>query len=1032
MGKLSNLEANIIFDAAQKDTFNFYTTMASEISVCPISFISLFTNQEPVLLSSYGLADIDSIKDFDFLRNNFTKSTSDVIIEDTRIDPLYSKLSLGESNPKIIFYAAIPLFDFAGIVIGVLCVSDLHCRKLSNQQLEFLKKLALQIAISIEVRKNQFDLESKNNTLIEANTLLEIIQDSNQIGIWEIDVNTMKTSWNDFVYDILEVSKDFNQDLKNDLNFYHHDYREIISNAVSNAIIYKTPFDVICLLVTAKENNKWARVIGKRVGEKIIGSFQDITSIKERELKFEGIFDSTMTFIGFLNTEGILLEVNKTALNVAGIKKEDVIGKYFWDCYWWQISEKAQEELKVNFKKALADQEVSYEVRINIANEQTTTLLFSLRPIFNEQGKVLFIIPEGREVEELVIARDRFKNVLDGTNVGTWEWKVQTGESIFNERWAEIVGYTLAELEPINIDTWFDLAHPDDLEESTRRIQLCFDRKTEYYEIETRMRHKNSSWVWVRDHGKVIEWTENNKPLTMFGTHEDITKRKTEELELSYQRKNLNALYKLSPIGIALNDYETGEFIDVNEKLFEASGYSKKEFLALRYSDVTPKEYQHLDLIAVEQMQQRNGYDKYQKEYIRKDGSKYPVLLSGVVIEDLSGKKLVWSFIQDISEEKAAEQKLNDAIIRMQAVLNATTEVVIIETDIEGKITLFNSGAEIMLGYKADEVVGNETPEIIHIPKEIVANSLKLFEKYNEEIRGFESLIYEIGRGESVTKEWTYKRKDGSKFPVLLSVSPVVKNNNVTGYLGLATDISALKKVENEIKSLLDITKEQNNRLKNFANIVSHNLRSHSGGISGLIDLLISEFPEIDENEISILLKHGASNLQQTVDDLIDVVKINLSEIKSEEIRVFDFVEKNIQSLALQIKKTNFLINNQVEKEVLIQGIPAYIDSIILNFISNAIKYQSQERESYLNIYTYEENNFVVLNFVDNGLGINLDKHGDKIFGMYKTFHQYEDSRGIGLFISKNQVESLGGKIEVLSEENVGTTFKIKFPLHKS
>ena len=407
-------------------------------------------------------------------------------------------------------------------------------------------------------------------------------------------------------------------------------------------------------------------------------------------------------------------------------------------------------------------------------------------------------------------------------------------------------------------------------------------------------------------------------------------------------------------------------------------------------------------------------------------------MLSGVVIEDLSGKKLVWSFIQDISEEKAAEQKLNDAIIRMQAVLNATTEVVIIETDIEGKITLFNSGAEIMLGYKADEVVGNETPEIIHIPKEIVANSLKLFEKYNEEIRGFESLIYEIGRGESVTKEWTYKRKDGSKFPVLLSVSPVIKNNNVTGYLGVATDISALKKVENEIKSLLDITKEQNNRLKNFANIVSHNLRSHSGGISGLIDLLISEFPEIDENEISILLKHGAANLQQTVDDLIDVVKINLSEIKSEEIRVFDFVEKNIQSLALQIKKTNFLINNQVEKEVLIQGIPAYIDSIILNFISNAIKYQSQERESYLNIHTYEEDNFVVLNFVDNGLGINLDKYGDKIFGMYKTFHQYEDSRGIGLFISKNQVESLGGKIEVLSEENVGTTFKIKFPLHKS
>ena len=291
-------------------------------------------------------------------------------------------------------------------------------------------------------------------------------------------------------------------------------------------------FDIVCMFISAKGNHKWVRSTGKLIGNKIIGSFQDITDIQERELKFEGIFNSIVSLLGFLNTDGVLLEVNRTALILGGIEKSDVIGKYFWDCHWWQISEQTRQELISQFKKAVAGEQVVYEVEIAIAGNRTSTIIFSLRPIFDEQGKVLYIIPEGRPVDDVVEARDRFKSVLEGTNVGTWEWNIQTGEAIFNERWAEIIGYTLDELSPISIDTWIKFGHPEDVEKSGELLRQHFEGEKDYYECEARMKHKNGQWVWVLDRGKVSKWTNDGKPLLMSGTHQDITERKQYQNEI--------------------------------------------------------------------------------------------------------------------------------------------------------------------------------------------------------------------------------------------------------------------------------------------------------------------------------------------------------------------------------------------------------------------------------------------------------------------------------------------------------------------
>lgn len=598
----------------------------------------------------------------------------------------------------------------------------------------------------------------------------------------------------------------------------------------------------------------------------------------------------------------------------------------------------------------------------------------------------------------------RLTSIIEGTNVGTWEWNVQTGETEYNERWAELVGYTLAELEPISINTWMSLAHPDDLEKSERALKLHFSGELDFYDVECRMRHKKGYWVWVHDRGKIISRDAQGEPLWMAGTHADVTQNRelrdqltaqkqflehifdsditaitvlnaqgrleyanasaqavlglvaqssdsgeiafndpqwriesldgtafpdsdlpfarvrrtgqavtdirhaivwpdghrkflsingallagvsgdapryafavhdiTAELEaqrsLSRQLKafevlntitadraldhqeqmqralalgaeflgldcgvinqvdgdqllvlhslspeginhlagqtfplagtlcaeayrqdavialddtsvrlqhpnpetpihnpgayigvsltsdtermgtvsfstanplqnrfqdsekqfarllgrwlstalmrqravnelkqsesRFRALFELSPIGIALNDFETGRFLDINEALLRPTGYSWQEFTQLDYFSVTPIEYlpeeQRMRDVLIEQ----NQYGPFEKEYIRKDGTHYPVLLNGVLMEDNTGRQLIWSIIEDISERKRLEKIKNEFISTVSHELRTPL------TSIVGSLKLLNAGVGGALPDSASKMLGIAT-----------------------------------------------------------------------------------------------------------------------------------------------------------------------------------------------------------------------------------------------------------------------------------------------------------------------------------
>jgi diguanylate cyclase (GGDEF)-like protein/PAS domain S-box-containing protein len=264
----------------------------------------------------------------------------------------------------------------------------------------------------------------------------------------------------------------------------------------------------------------------------------------------------------------------------------------------------------------------------------------------------------------LALERSRLQNVIEGTGVGTWEWNIETGIVVINDRWAAMIGHRPEDIVPVTVDRWKQMLHPDDLPVVEAAIEASFAGRSGVYEVDLRMRHAQGSWVWISARGNVVERDPAGRPLRMVGTHQDITARKEIDVALKTSESKFRGLFEFSPVGIALNDFNTGAFIEVNDALLAPTGYTREEFLALSYWDITPASYVREEQVQLEAMKASGRYGPYEKEYIRKDGTHYPVLLSGMRMADAAGREVIWSIVQDISQRKAMESELTAAARR--------------------------------------------------------------------------------------------------------------------------------------------------------------------------------------------------------------------------------------------------------------------------------------------------------------------------------------------------------------------------------
>ena len=288
--------------------------------------------------------------------------------------------------------------------------------------------------------------------------------------------------------------------------------------------------------------------------------------------------------------------------------------------------------------------------------------------------------------------------------------------------------------------------------------------------------------------------------------------------------------------------------------------------------------------------------------------------------------------------------------------------------------------------------------------------------------------IHAALNGEPQTFEREIPLPSGEKRYTLANYFPHFEHNEVKGFFVHVADVHNLKKLQQDLALSNQIVLDQNKRLQNFANIVSHNLKSYSANLASLLYLFTEEESEQDKAVVIRYLRDLSNNFTSTVAHLTEIVTFqNLTDKRYTSCNLFNYVEKTIAMLRLEIEKNEAKVYNQISPELMLITNEAYLDSIILNLLTNAIKYRHPDRKPVISLNAANENSQTMLEISDNGLGIDLEQYGNSLFGMNNTFHGNSDARGIGLYITKFQVDSLGGFIEVQSEVNIGTTFRVAF-----
>ena len=381
--------------------------------------------------------------------------------------------------------------------------------------------------------------------------------------------------------------------------------------------------------------------------------------------------------------------------------------------------------------------------------------------------------------------------------------------------------------------------------------------------------------------------------------------------------------------------------------------------------------------------------------------------------EEIKLLTLFGQMLVNVKQKQKAQRQLAIQEEKYRNII-ANMNLGFLEVDVDDVILNANPSFIEMCGFSLDELVGRRGIDLFF--DDDLAR--KVVQQKNILRKTGQSDVYEV---EVIDKS-------GNRRWWLISGGPNYNDaGELIGSVGIHLDITDQKKLQNEQRHLLGLTQNQNDRLRNFAHIVSHNLRSHAANLLGMIRYMEVEDPQFSDNPLFQNFKNVIDNLMESVQNLSEVADIQISDSTlMESINLVEVVNSSILNVSGLARTSEVAIQFNPEKsQRLVFGNLSYLESITLNLLTNAIKYSDPKKEKKVEIRISQSPEWTIVEVEDNGLGIDLKRQGRKMFGMYKTFHDHPDSRGIGLFITKNQIEALGGKIEVESEEGVGTTFKV-------
>jgi len=747
----------------------------------------------------------------------------------------------------------------------------------------------------------------------------------------------------------------------------------------------------------------------------IFGISKDLSQEQEALQKFDQIFRMNPALMAVSKmSDQTFTDVNDAFLQTLGYSKEEIIGKSTLELNLFVNKEKQNQAAQM-----LSDNGHFRGIEMQVRTKQGGNRygIFS-GDIIETQGTKYFLtvmvdITQRKQAEAerklietaLVHQKQRLSYILEGTNVGTWEWDVQTGETIFNERWANIIGYTLEEISPVSIETWIKFTHPDDLEVSNELLKKHFSNELDLYECEARMKHKDGTWVWVLDRGRVISRTKNGKPLMMMGTHQDITERKQAEENLISEHNRVSSILDVIPSGIYIVSQQ-GNIEYINPAIQEAFGPINGQKCYEYFHNLT----QHCpwcknkDVFSGKSVRWEWYSEKNQKYYDLFDA---PIM-------NVDGSISKFEIFNDITALKLSEEKIKRSEEKYRSILHSMKDAAYICSQ-DFKIEYMNPA---MIDRFGADAIGE------HCYKTIYDRSEQCSWCVFDQIQKGEDINYEVSNP-----------KDNCYYSV--TNSPIFHVDGKVSKLTIFHDITEIKNIEAQL--------QQARKMESIGTLtggIAHDFNNLLYMISGNTELALEDIPDWNPVHQNLQeIKTASLKAAGIVKQLLHFSRKTDQKLKP--IGAVTVIKDSLKFLRSTIPSTIEIKTQIPDAEIPILADPIQINQIMMNLCINA-SHALEETGGILEIKLETAsldkktvNSYPDLTMADNYLKITLSDTGsgippetiNRIFDPYFTTKEFGKGSGMGLTVVQGIVKNHDGAITVDSQVGKGTSFTIFFPV---
>ena len=678
----------------------------------------------------------------------------------------------------------------------------------------------------------------------------------------------------------------------------------------------------------------------------------------------------------------------------------------------FEVTLETPQSFKAALKNALKGEEnINEEERFVLPNGEIKWLKWKILPIENDVGKIDCVVIFLDDITIYKKEIELLHKAEEVARIGCWELDLKTS-MVYWTKTTKDIHEVNEDFEP-NLEDGINFYKKGIHRENITNLVSTAIAEGKSFDTELIIVTATGKEVWVCAKGEVEML--NGKAVKLVGTFQDIDERKKMQLAHEEITERLKITTETAQIGIWDYDLLDDE-LTWDKEMYRIFDINENEFSGVfeAWSNTIHQDDKKRILIATQKAVE--GTKDFDEEFRIKlnDGSLRYIKGLSKTIKDINGKPIKMTGANwDISELRSAELKLARSTKSFSETFeHSAIGMALVNPDL--RWLKINKSLSYSLGYSESELLKMKATDMTH-PEDLTDS------------QQFKTKVFN-GSNKNLHLQKRYFHKNGNIVHAIIGVTPVFDYDDkpshaIVQFLDITKRIESQKKLE----SLVEVTKSQNESLTNFAHIVSHNLRSHSTNMTMLTKFLNEEEDEDERKNLNRMITSATESLSETIAHLNDVVQVKTGALeKLQSISVLNTINQITKSINGIIEEHSAILKIDVLKTHFVSAVPAYLESIFLNILTNALKYRSAERTPVIEIKSRTKKDKVLITFTDNGQGIDLNRHGDKIFGMYKTFHKHKDAKGIGLFITKNQIESMNGTINIESVVDKGTTMFIE------